>query len=487
VNSDINNKAYLRQLPLAMLFILLYCVITFIAEPYQYIENKPNYPVLIAQEALRLVCICLALGIIFKRWKAAGWVLLTFVALAALGWVTPLLLLEKDKTPGIPFRVFMDILRPLLYTGALVLFLGLINRSSPKKLLVVTLVLFFLYKGIAAIGYASAGLSEYFDWHTYRAGSATSSSRAYTNNVYINLLASLVSHFALLVGVAELNNYLQHKMLRGKTRLLNLQNDGGTGSLLVFWGFKTAVWLMAIGTISYLSENRWFWRMADKSQQQYFQFSLVLTIFCTFLLAAVIGWYLRKLVLEFMLSYGVESKFVYWLLLIPGIGFIAWLVIMAANQKQHSWRERYDTLANLEASSSLPVTLLILLGHGAMLLRVMPYATAGLILIVICAIALFIWYIYAWSGYLFNLWLLVALLLITAGVFLYRGWDDNMGRSELLSYGVIFGVLVFNFFQVIVLSPVYHLSRFEYIPAEDPLSENSTTDLFSDHPNRSAT
>lgn len=170
------------------------------------------------------------------------------------------------------------------------------------------------------------------------------------------------------------------------------------------------------------------------------------------------AWYLRKLILEYFISYNITSKFTYWLMLLPGIGFIVWLFCLQ-DERNKSFSEKVDTINGFASSPSQAVTIIIVILMCLRLVFGLTGAAAGITIFSgMLSLALFAWLASQRSGYYFNLYLSLGLLLVVLVAML--GWGE---RKYLILFYVAFSLLLYNAAQLIMIYPIYHFEDFSYL------------------------
>jgi hypothetical protein len=167
--------------------------------------------------------------------------------------------------------------------------------------------------------------------------------------------------------------------------------------------------------------------------------------------------------------------------LLPGIGFIVWLV-MLTNERQERFEDKKGEIERFASSSPRAVTVIIVLLMAFQFFRSFePEAvgayTAVLIMATIISYGLFLWMTNQRLGFYVNLYLSFGILF-----FLLAGLLFWTSRSYIYAFGILFAFMLYNVAQLILIYPVYHFEDFSYIdeePADEKNEEGQHEDLLS--------
>jgi amino acid transporter len=183
-------------------------------------------------------------------------------------------------------------------------------------------------------------------------------------------------------------------------------------------------------------------------------------------MALFIAWYLRKFLIEYFITYGIRSKFLYWLCIVPVIGFIVFAILQADNTRQERHSQKVDSMGDFAGSSNTAITAIFFF---AIVIRLIMRIAGGdqvFIFSLGISILLFIWVISSRMGYYVSLVIAgIGILGVIVATQLISSDSDSV--AEVL--GIYFGLLLLYVIQLVFIYPVYHFENFEYIPAEDPV------------------
>jgi len=262
--------------------------------------------------------------------------------------------------------------------------------------------------------------------------------------------------------------------------LLNLGNEyGRLNGFIAFWVMKTSLLLLAIGTANYLrilTESNSHRFGYDNTSDEYRTYLLtvgILSIVGAVLLALFTAWYLRKLLLEYFISYNVQSKFLYWLALVPFLGFLSFLFMETNQSKQQNYNEKVASLGNFAASSTTAISAIAFIGMFLRLVFRLSNTDGTVAISVVLACLLFTWMIYSQVAYYLNaIVILLALIAIIVYTLISRYIvDDLVG---------FFALLVIGLAQLVLFLPIYHFDKFFYTPGENPEPETGQPrDIFA--------
>jgi hypothetical protein len=269
-----------------------------------------------------------------------------------------------------------------------------------------------------------------------------------------------------VIFLCELLNYLHSDTKKPRTLLLNLGNQyEKLNGFFAFWVMKTSMLLIAFGAASYLGvflESRPGRYSEDYVEsRKYFIIIGTISLLGAILLILFIAWYLRRLLLEYFITYNVRSKFLYWLALIPIIGFLSFLFMETNQVKERNYDQKIDTMGNFAGSSTAAISTIAFIGLFLRLVFRLSDTDPAIVLSVVLAGALFTWMIYSTVAYYLNL-VVTLLALIAIIVFSYI---TGYMRDEII---FLFALLLISLSQLVLFLPVYHFDKFLYTPGENP-------------------
>lgn len=254
------------------------------------------------------------------------------------------------------------------------------------------------------------------------------------------------------------------------------------GTSVAFFLIHITLPLQALGFINIARELPMFYEQSSHSEiYTWLSAEMLLEIITSPFLLLLQIVYIRKLVLEHLIAYGLTSR--QWLqgLLFPGVGLIAWILsfMPGCYEKRTIVRIRYFRRMSHPGSVS-KIFILGLMILGSLLSLVLdPELPAFIILTGITAI-LIIFYTSSKAGaygvcILFGaaLLLYVFLLLVTDLPPSEPEYDEPVMRGSLLALYAVYSLL---------LLPVFHPTLFRHIPVQTSLPEQIEEGLFTDYP-----
>jgi hypothetical protein len=444
-----NNKAYLVKIHWIFLLALGGALwFTFLPKWLLTILDSPEAMTIILDGVYKAF-LFVGLAIITGQWKKAALTFFLNIILYAGQW-----LLYKPNV----FDLWQNLLIFLLIPLPLVIFIvwqsDFKNRSGLIYLLVIVAHIIF-HMG----AYSEGGVRLLLPGIT-----------GYWKNTdsYVSVLFTMVAFITTTIFMAELINYAKHKGYSGKTRLLNLGNDyPKRNSLAIIWALKLMSILLLCGTIDFFYAYSKFFSFNNGFYEkqpglfQYFRITCVIDMLSFIVTAMLLGWYLRKFLLEYFITYNIRSKFLYWFSLMPFIGFLSLLIAQVDTVKQYKYNERLSAIGSFAASSTKSITAIF---FTILILRIIFLLDSGEPVLTISPIVnmlLFIWMTSDKTGYYVNIALTI-LLLLTGIILLVV----NSTTGEAVH--IIFGLMLLNLAHLVLIFPVYHFEEFEYIPAKNP-------------------
>jgi hypothetical protein len=283
-----------------------------------------------------------------------------------------------------------------------------------------------------------------------------------------------------VIFICELLNYLRSDSKKPNTLLLNLGNEyGRLNGFIAFWVMKTSLLLLAVGTANYLNllteanSSKYGYNTGNEGYQTYMIIVGFVSIVGAVLLALFTAWYLRKLLLEYFISYNVQSKFLYWLALMPFIGFLSFLFMETNQAKQQNYNEKVTSLGNFAASSTTAISAIAFIGMFLRLVFRLSDTDGTVAISVVIACLLFTWMIYSQVAYYLNAAVIILALIAIIVYTLISQYiiDDLIG---------FFALLVIGLAQLVLFLPIYHFDKFFYTPGENPEPETGQPrDIFA--------
>lgn len=459
-----NNKNYLRHF--GLLFLLF--AITSALVVWQIYDQRPDsydqfsfFTIIV--EYLPGIITLAAVGFAMELRVQALSAILISVALR-----TALYLLrpgsgqdsESGSSPGLLFW-----LNQLTFLLPYILFLVL-SKPNRKQVPLMLAGIFLLY-GDNNIYFAGQGLERIFN--AFDSGWKVPFYVPY----FFAYLAGFVVHFIML---CELVNAGRGKTGGYRPRLLNPGNEYSmlSGTLL-FWSIKLFIVLTVIGC-SFMLEN--LLRHLRGSEYDYLQnlkflkWYYLLTVLATVPLLLCTAWYLRKFLVEYFMNWQHTSRLLYWLLILPGIGLFAWLVMLTFGERNRSFEERKKTLGEFAGSTKNGIIAVFSILLGLRLLLTLASGPSASILTVIISAALFFAMVSSRGGYYFNFYLNLAALV---AILVYVVTGNESGDGIMM---VLYPLVLFNLVQVVLFFPALHIEAFEYRDSGEEKPWQPGDDLF---------
>jgi hypothetical protein len=444
-----NNKAYLQRihwvflvaLPAALLFAFSdYWLVKLISRESRYYFMGLNM--------IPGTFFYIALGVCTQKWKPIGIAFIVYALLHTLDYV----LYEKDRFDIIQ-RIILFFLSPL----PLVTFLA-VQYGWRKRLIGVYFLATILSNILFSGFYSMQGLGDNVR------GFITISSK--TESI-VTIFTSMASLVCAVIFMCELMNYIKGKTIGSKSRLINLGNDyNQLQSGLGFWALKMLIWVTLVSCAQHITNHVLYFSRSssiDSNIQRYFLFIGIITVLSNVCTTLLLGWYLRKFMIEYIITYNNHSKFLYWFSLLPVVGIFAFIIAHFDNSKQAKHSEKLASMAQFAASSTASVTtIFFILLSFRLLFRMISGGEPYFIISLVISVLLFVWMMNDRVGFYVNMTL--NLLLLAAGMVIVFATEIGGGGG----IAVLFGIVLLNVIHLVLLYPVYHFHDFEYIPAEDP-------------------
>jgi hypothetical protein len=452
-----NNKTYVNKLGIIFLISLAtVLLVTWLSMDRMTANYSPYSIQNIILEFLPTVIILVNIGIATKKWNAAVGGMAIFVLLRLIMILIKFNYGNEQYSQALVFTVY--ILIYLLPYMLFFLFAGIERAKLPYCILGVLLLLgnnglYAAQEGfepITRLFHIQTTIPRYIFW----------------------FLVQLVAKIIHVLLVCELLNYGTGKMNGFKPRLLNPGNEyDKAGGTIIFWTLKAFIFLSVLGCLGSLKA---FIEFSDRSYSSMrfdflkWYYLLSLTAVVPLVLAA--AWYLRKFMLEFFISHQQSSRFLYWFLTIPLLGFFGWLFMLADADKNYSYDQRKRSLENFaSASREGVVVVFIVLLALRLLLTLTSAQPAGIITVLISAGLLFA-LVSSIAGYFLNFYLNLGIMTILLIVVM-----AGSGRAE---YMILYPLLLFNLAQLTLILPAFHFTAFDYIAYEEEKPWQPGDDLF---------
>jgi hypothetical protein len=447
-----NNKAYLQKIHWVFFIAALYGVaFHFLPEWLKNISSVSTK--FIVFESIFFCCYYSCIGIISSKWKETA-----VAAAISIGLYTVDLLLNQKTS----FNLYTHILLYLSSSIPLTVFFGL-QFGWTKKLVSIYVVLFIIS--------SFNMLSFYSNNFVEKVTEALLDSMDYDNNssIWVDVFSVITraSGFIFSIAcIAELSNYMQGKKMAWKTCLLNPGNDyGKINSILLFWMMKVVMISVLFGSARFAQEYVDFTRGKNYYNPSGNSYSIYILIvnsirLVSFIPAALfLAWYLRKFLLEYFMTYGLRSKFLYWLCLLPVIGTLVFVIAQFNSVKRSNYEEKTMAIGDFAASDSLSVTVIFLFLYTVLLFFGARGGDTAFIISLVLTILLFVLFTADSAGYAVNIGL--NFFLLTTGVILIilAKWRGPSIPSH-------FAQVLFNTMQLILIFPVFYFDQFEYITPE---------------------
>lgn len=460
-----NNKAYLKKLPQVFLVILLVCCIReFVFHYHSLVRmDQPSSTGFMVNEILLGATFFLGLGYLLNKWKLA---LITFAVLIIILALDSLFLAgdQLGLYPK-PMRITLFIGISILYYFPYFLFF-LLQKASAKKMLVIAGVL-LLTRGFVPF-YSFSAVYETVD-------------KMFGKNVmshdFLNMLFYAALGTVRLILYCELQNYINEKASVNNMLLLNPGNDYSKASgTIVFWSIKTFILVICTGLGYYIYSMRYYAGLNLTGAVLIFYSQYIIQMFFTLFVMMFFTWYLRKFLLEYCITYNITSRFFYWLLLLPFIGFFVWLFLLPIKK---TWKQEQKA-ASIEqwstaGSSSVTMAYLVMLLVQLVFFFTNTEQQYGLFY-TLCTLSLFTWMIFSRTGYKVNLWLRMAAYSSVLLWFFFK-----VEKHEAFTISFVYPVLLYGIIQLMLLYPVYHFDSFVYLSKTENENDGTTTnDLLSE-------
>ena len=459
-----NNTAYLKNIHWVLLLAGAYGITVIYVSPWMYeiLGSENRVYASIANSILFTGFSYAGIGIVTSKWKE---LLIAFI-LSEVIFIVYILLAGNDINHWGYVSIIYYFLTPIPLTLFICLQIG-----WKKQILLA-------YLGILLASMVLV-MSSFEYGPILRLNSLISSGHDLWRNI-LRLILYIPVRVFQVIFICELLNYLSNDSKKPQPLLLNLGNEyGRLNGFIAFWTMKTSLLLIALGTTNYLrllAESNSYKYGYDGSNDGYRTYMMIISfvsIVGALLLLLFTAWYLRKLLLEYFINYNVQSKFLYWLALVPFIGFLSFLFMETSQAKQQNYNEKVASLGNFAASSTTAISAIAFIGMFLRLVFRLSNTDGTVAISVVIGCLLFTWMIYSQVAYYLNaIVILLAIMAIIVYTFISRYIID-----DLIGF---FALLVIGLAQLVLFLPIYHFDKFFYTPGENPEPETGQPrDIFA--------
>jgi hypothetical protein len=467
-----NNKAYLQKIHWVFLLAIAWSVYNTFFDSWiidtdswlmKILKEEDNVIkgklILLVSAFISFIPLYTALGIATSRWKEALIAFATAMVVEALR----LVFIKKG------FNFTYHIIHNVVYTLPLFVFIAL-QTGWQKKLWVVYIAAFIVITGFSAGYHAPLGIDRNFRLLTGRGFE-----EIYDVLVVVFRTAGLIF---LVIAACEILNYVKGKTYTNKSVLINLGNNyTRLNALITFWTLKAMLLVFIFGSGVLLSGfidaiNLDAEKFAGEAREwitnmKRFNLTIASPQLISFIcMALFLAWYLRKFLIEWLTGNDIRSKFLYWLLTIPVIGFFAFIILLFTRQNQQGYRKRLDALTGYADSRSAAITTIIFIALFIRFAFRIAEGEAASIISIIISMFLFLWLMTSRAGYYTTLVLTGTAFLVVLVLSLVMNIPERSENAEILP--LLNMLLTANLIQLVLIYPVYHFEEFQYIPAEDP-------------------
>lgn len=458
-----NNTAYLKNIHWVLLLAVAYGLTSVYVAPWvsELLQSVNRTYTSIILSILYSGIAFAGIGIVTSRWKE---LFIAFI-LSEVIFIGYILLAGNDYSGAGYLPIIYYFLVPVPLTVFICLQVGW-NKVLPA------------YLGILLASVVLL-MSSFENGPILRLNSLISSRHDLWRDILRIILYIPIRVFQVIF-ICELLNYLRSDSKKPNTLLLNLGNEyGRLNGFIAFWVMKTSLLLLALGTANYLRilrESSSYKFGYDGSNEGYRLYLLIIgfvSIIGALFLALFTAWYLRKLLLEYFIGYNVQSKFLYWLALIPFVGFLSFLFMETNQAKQQNYNEKVTSLGNFAASSTTAISAIAFIVMFLRLVFRLSNTDGSMIVAIVIACLLFTWMIYSQVAYYLNA---VVILLALAAIIVYTFISGYL-LDDLIGF---FALLVVGLAQLVLSLPIYHFDKFFYTPGENPEQETGQPrDIFA--------
>lgn len=435
-----NNKGYLRQFGIIFIISAIAGIASVViignkllVKPdsgfyYQFIRLSP------------IVLYFINTGIATEKWKAVTGSIVSFTIII----IAEHFLFTAKNHPEIS-NGWAYFLQDFFYLLPYFIFF-LFIKTETKKLLIIFFVLMLVF-GTTGLYQSQDGfewISELFSVHLNIPEKAWAVSR------YI------ISQLLHVILMCELLNYAIGKADNFQPRLINPGNEyNKLNSTILFWSLKTFLYLSVLGCMVMLRSYSGFFNDYYDSSYSFLKWYYLFNMLMTTGMLLACAWYLRKFLLEYFLVYNFSSRFLYWLLLLPVIGFFVWLILLADSEKQTAYKDRKKSMEDLAASNAGGIIVVFIVLIILRLFISLMSGQTGAFFTNLLTGLLFWLLTSSRAGYYINLYLNFLLLV----AFMVLPFFD--AQKDITA--ILFPLLLLNTVQLVLIFPAFHFDAFSYI------------------------
>lgn len=473
-------KAYLQRLPYALGILVATCIFRYILLNSFHVDPDSFYWPAFMAFFVSGAGILLALGIVVQAIPHA------VAAIAAHAGVTVFHFLVaksigKSALPA-PAEVIISLynnieLLPWIF------FVSRLARHWKQQRTWIIIAVFVAYRGLIAAnaGYPFTGISPMF---------AGSYSSWYEDAINMSLQTATWCAFVLLLTELVIHANNNVKPVFYKFRIT--ADTSPAGSTIAFWALKSLLlfspWLLThllsqSPVLAGSEEHDW--------ALYYLKFDWLLSVIsCVAVLAAGMV-YLRLHILEFLFRFGIHLRVMFWLLTIPFIGLITWLLTGVIRQPVQTTR-RLTTLKQFRKDPTTATIVSVLFAYLLLVLWMFnQYGSEDFLYFLVGSAILFLIFTLRFQTYQVQLGIYLAI--ITYAIFdrllAGGGYPNGIGGmfgGEGFSYATYFKLLFAAQLSMIgaawsvLLLPAFHDTYFQS-DAEEETGSPEEGHLFAEH------
>jgi hypothetical protein len=278
-----------------------------------------------------------------------------------------------------------------------------------------------------------------------------------------NIISSFASYCFHIILFCELYRYCQNGFQKIKVNILNFQNEYSKLTMTVlFFSLKWMILRIGISIPEFFSP-RSIYKYSGFELSLSFQYTQLTCSILTFVFCI---YFLRKILVEFFISYGRPPSWLYWLCLIPIFDYIIWLVVIFSFEKKNNQTERLNLFETENDNLSLVIFMIIIQLFSMYRGLVDNEFSESFFKFFIClGVVNAILTILAYKNIAplkFIFWLMVLSAIISLG-FVIKPLNGVYSEATLI-------MLAFSLFSIAVIVhffPIFHLQEFLYIGGED--------------------
>lgn len=342
------TKTQLQRLPAAFGVLVITCIIRYFFSFFETAPTEvywPYYPAFFVTGA----GVLLAMGILLDAIPTAR------MAILVQAGVTIFHFLLDQATGQATLPPPAEVALSLYYNIELLPFIFFVSRHTrqwKQQRIWLIAAVFVLYRGLMA----------------YEAGFALNMftpidfSNWLTDLINITLKIASCSSFVLLL--TELTAHADRNEKPALNKLTISSGDHFASPAIVFFSLKSLLLISPFFLSTLLSEPPSA-QMATDYDWALFLLRLdwILSILCCIMALAAGVIYLRTQILAFLLRFGISLRAAFWLLTLPLIGFIAWLIISATGKAQTDKSQQLIALKKFRQDSLFALIILASLAY----------------------------------------------------------------------------------------------------------------------------